>query len=107
MFTSIEHFDKSWSQEMKFTQGVMDTLTDASLGQAVVDDHRTLPEQGQRFAVDFTVFDQLHFAGDVHRDGRIQALGDFFVVESCADLFDHEKPATDQCDNQQQRGRQP
>ncbi len=42
MFISIEHFDKTWSQEMKFTQGVMDALTDASLSQSVADDHRTL-----------------------------------------------------------------
>ena len=42
MFSSIEHFDKTWSQEMKFTQGVMDALTDASLSKSVADDHRTL-----------------------------------------------------------------
>lgn len=42
MFTSIEHFDKSWSQEMRFSQSVIDTLTDESLGQTVADDHRTL-----------------------------------------------------------------
>ena len=42
MFTKIEHFDKTWSQEMKFTQSVMDALTDQSLSQAVNDDHRTL-----------------------------------------------------------------
>jgi uncharacterized damage-inducible protein DinB len=42
MFTSIEHFDNSWSQEMKCSQNVMDALTDESLAQAVADDHRTL-----------------------------------------------------------------
>ena len=42
MFNSIEQFAKTWSQEMKFTQSVMDALTDQSLPQAVKDDHRTL-----------------------------------------------------------------
>ena len=42
MFNSIEQFTKTWSQEMKFTQSVMDALTDQSLSQAVKDDHRTL-----------------------------------------------------------------
>lgn len=42
MFTTIEHFEKAWSQEMKFTQSVLDTLTDHSLVQSVADDHRTL-----------------------------------------------------------------
>lgn len=42
MFGSIEHFEKTWSQEMKFTQSVMDALTDGSLAQTVADDHRTL-----------------------------------------------------------------
>ncbi|UCD62684.1 MAG: DinB family protein [Candidatus Zixiibacteriota bacterium] len=42
MFTAIEHFEKTWSQEMKFSQNVLDALTDESLNQAVADDHRTL-----------------------------------------------------------------
>lgn len=42
MFTTIEHFEKTWTQEMLFSQSVMDTLTDASLNQAVADGHRTL-----------------------------------------------------------------
>ncbi|UCG61592.1 MAG: DinB family protein [Candidatus Zixiibacteriota bacterium] len=42
MFTTIEHFEEIWSQEMKFSQNVIDALTDESLDQAVADDHRTL-----------------------------------------------------------------
>jgi len=42
MFTAMEHFEKAWYQEMKFTQSVLNTLTDKSLAQSVADDHRTL-----------------------------------------------------------------
>jgi uncharacterized damage-inducible protein DinB len=42
MFNSIAHFERTWSQEMKFTQKVMAALSDKSLSQTVADDHRTL-----------------------------------------------------------------
>ena len=42
MFTTIEQVAKTWKQEAEFTQNVMNALTDASLSQAVANDHRTL-----------------------------------------------------------------
>ena len=42
MFTSIKDFEASWKSESKFTQSVIDVLTDASLSQAVNNDHRTI-----------------------------------------------------------------
>ena len=42
MFTSIEQFEKYWSDEAKKTLTIFETLTDASLGQAVADDHRNI-----------------------------------------------------------------
>ena len=51
MFTTIEHFDKAWAQEMKFTQSVLDTLTDQSLTQSVADDHRTLGKMAWHIVV--------------------------------------------------------
>ena len=42
MFTSIQHFKQSFESEMKFSSGIMGALTDASLGQAVNKDHRTI-----------------------------------------------------------------
>lgn len=42
MFTSLEHFKKSWANESESTLKVLRALTDASLGQAVGPDDRTL-----------------------------------------------------------------
>ena len=42
MFHSIADFEQNWTHEMDGTQKQMDRLTDASLTQAVADDHRTL-----------------------------------------------------------------
>jgi uncharacterized damage-inducible protein DinB len=42
MFHTIDEFEKSWGQESANTQKQIDRLTDASLGQAIVDGHRTL-----------------------------------------------------------------
>jgi uncharacterized damage-inducible protein DinB len=65
MFTSIDQFEKHWEAESQRSQRVMDTLTDASLGQKVADDHRTLgrvawhitttiPEMANRTGLDVT-----------------------------------------------------
>ncbi|WP_282939225.1 DinB family protein [Paenibacillus sp. RC67] len=42
MFTSIQQFAASWSNETAATQRVMDVLTDASLNQKITADHRSL-----------------------------------------------------------------
>ncbi|MFQ5452678.1 MAG: DinB family protein [Candidatus Zixiibacteriota bacterium] len=42
MFTTIEQFEKMWSQESEKTQNILKTLTNESLSQAICDDHRTL-----------------------------------------------------------------
>ena len=42
MFHSVAEFEKSWLHESASTQKQMDQLTDASLAQAITDDHRTL-----------------------------------------------------------------
>lgn len=42
MFRTIEDFEQNWTHESASTQKQMDQLTDASLSQAVADDHRTL-----------------------------------------------------------------
>jgi len=51
MFTAIEHFENTWTQEMRFTQSVMDALTDNSLSQSVADDHRTLGQMAWHIVV--------------------------------------------------------
>ena len=59
MFTTIEYFKTAWAKESGSTRKFMEALTDASLHQAVADDHRTLgrmawhiaqsiPEMGNR-----------------------------------------------------------
>ncbi len=59
MFTTIEYFKTAWAKESANTRKFMEALTDASLRQAVADDHRTLgrmawhiaqsiPEMGNR-----------------------------------------------------------
>ncbi len=59
MFTTIDHFKAAWAKESGNTRKFMEALTDASLHQAVADDHRTLgrmawhiaqsiPEMGNR-----------------------------------------------------------
>lgn len=42
MFTSLVHFKKSWANESESTLRVLRALTDASLGQSVGPDDRTL-----------------------------------------------------------------
>jgi len=42
MFTSLAAFLETWAQEAEGTQRILDTLTDASLSQAVSADDRTL-----------------------------------------------------------------
>jgi uncharacterized damage-inducible protein DinB len=42
MITSIHEFKETWREEANFTRRVIAELTDASLAQAVCDDHRTL-----------------------------------------------------------------
>ena len=42
MFQTIADFEQNWTYEMASSQKQMDQLTDASLSQAVADDHRTL-----------------------------------------------------------------
>jgi len=42
MYTSIEDFAGTYKHEAASTQKLLDALTDASLKQAVADDHRTL-----------------------------------------------------------------
>jgi uncharacterized damage-inducible protein DinB len=42
MFHTIADFEQNWTHEMNGTQKQMDLLTDASLNQAIADDHRTL-----------------------------------------------------------------
>ncbi len=42
MFTTIDHFKAAWTKESGNTRKFMEALTDDSLRQAVVDDHRTL-----------------------------------------------------------------
>jgi uncharacterized damage-inducible protein DinB len=42
MFRKVEDFVAAWELESGLTQKLMDALTDASLKQSVVDDHRTL-----------------------------------------------------------------
>ncbi|XEC94279.1 DinB family protein [Paenibacillus tarimensis] len=46
MFVTLKDFVSEWKNESTATQRVMDTLTDASLGQAVTPDHRTLGQIG-------------------------------------------------------------
>jgi uncharacterized damage-inducible protein DinB len=42
MITSIHEFKEIWREESNFTRRAIAALTDASLAQAVCDDHRTL-----------------------------------------------------------------
>ncbi len=42
MYTSIQEFETDWGQEAGSTKKIMNALTDASLGQSVGHDHRTL-----------------------------------------------------------------
>ncbi len=42
MYTSINDFAAEWSREMELTSGIMKALTDASLGQPVSGEGRTL-----------------------------------------------------------------
>ncbi len=42
MYTTIDEFVKDWTAVAEGTQKMMNELTDASLSQAVADDHRTL-----------------------------------------------------------------
>jgi uncharacterized damage-inducible protein DinB len=42
MYRKVEDFLKSWKVESEGTQKLLDTLTDASLAQAVADEHRTI-----------------------------------------------------------------
>ncbi len=51
MFTKIEHFKAAWSKESANTSKFMEALTDASLQQAVADDHRTLGRMAWHIAL--------------------------------------------------------
>jgi uncharacterized damage-inducible protein DinB len=42
MFTTVQQFVASWSNEAAATQRVMDALTDASLSREIAPDHRSL-----------------------------------------------------------------
>lgn len=42
MYTSLAEFEKSYQQEAESTAKILGALTDASLSQAVADDHRTI-----------------------------------------------------------------
>ncbi|NOU92059.1 hypothetical protein GC093_02255 [Paenibacillus sp. LMG 31456] len=42
MFTTVQSFVASWSNESAATQRVMDALTDAALGQEIAPNHRSL-----------------------------------------------------------------
>lgn len=68
MYTTIEHFRKTFENEAKFTTSIMAALTDASLAQSECEGHRTLgrmawhiintyPEMMSRTGLDFKGFD--------------------------------------------------
>jgi uncharacterized damage-inducible protein DinB len=50
MFRRVQDFVKTWEQERASTLKILGALTDASLGQAVTTDHRTLGRLGWHLA---------------------------------------------------------
>ncbi|WP_433943415.1 DinB family protein [Paenibacillus sp. SN-8-1] len=42
MFTTLKSFEESWKHESALTQKILDGLTDESLSQAIVSNHRTI-----------------------------------------------------------------
>ena len=54
MLRTIEDFSNGWAYESDLTQKVLDTLTDATLGQSVNSDHRTLGRMAWHLIITLT-----------------------------------------------------
>lgn len=70
MFRKIKDFEESWKVETKFTQAILDALTDESLSQAINADHRTIGRLAWHICETFPeMMGQLGFSfGEFNRD---------------------------------------